>query len=113
MAMARALGTLIRLLNPYAETMHLSTREPPNARGIQQAIEEDAQAEAAARDNIPQIFLEMETREGEYLSWQFKELPRGVKRALRIEYRHPVRDKNPPHEILSWVTDHLLVGYEG
>src|SRR5690348_8271135 len=111
MAMERELGTLIRLLNPYADTMHITDDDPPSAQVVQQARE--APAEQSVHDNICKILVEMETREVEYLSWQFKDLPRRVKRALRIEYRHPIRDKKDPTKILCWVTDHLLVGYEG
>jgi hypothetical protein len=108
MAMEKDLGTLIRLLNPYADTMHLSTAEPPNAEGVQALI-------AGAQPTAPSdILVEAETRQVEYLSWQFKDLPRRVKKAIRVTYRHPVRKDNAPDgAILCWVTEHLLIGYEG
>jgi hypothetical protein len=61
----------------------------------------------AAQRNVNQALLEIETRETEYLSWQFKDLPRLVKRAVRVEYRHKYLSTG------LWVTDHLLIGYEG
>ena len=60
-----------------------------------------------AQTNVNQVLLEIETREREYLSWQFKDLPRLVKRAVRVEYRHKYEKTG------LWVTDHLLIGYEG
>jgi hypothetical protein len=110
MAMELELGMLIFKLNPYADTMHLSSGNPPalpaNIQGAVQRNDHQAIIDTA-EDNIRAILMEMETREVEYLSWQFKDLPRLVKRAVRLEYRH--RYKNTG----VWVTDHLLIGYEG
>jgi hypothetical protein len=115
MAMELELGTLIYALNPYADTMHLSAAfnppaDPTNVWGILQGNLQGNELQRVtdgARANIRQMFMEMETKEVEYLSWQFKDLPRLVKRAVRIEYRHPYKQTG------VWVTDHLLVGYEG
>jgi hypothetical protein len=110
MAMELELGLLIQKLNPYADIMHLSLADPPaNPATFQGALRGDAfeQVREAAEANIRQILVELETRQVEYLSWQFKDLPKLVKRAARIEYRHLYKSTG------VWVTDHLLVGYEG
>lgn len=110
MALELELGMLIYALNPYADTMHLSTANPPaepnQILGVLQGDNLQGLLDGA-RANIRGISMEMETKEVEYLSWNFKDLPRLVKRAVRIEYRHLYRETG------VWVTDHLLVGYEG
>jgi hypothetical protein len=110
MAMELELGVLIYALNPYADTMHLSADMPPEdpkeIQGILQGREAEAQIKNALV-NTRGISMEMETRQSEYLSWQFKDLPRLVKRAVRLEYRHLYKKTG------VWVTDHLLIGYEG
>ena len=110
MAMELELGLLIYKLNPYADTMHLSSANPPadpaQIQGILQG-NDFQQVLDGAQANIRGISMEMETKEVEYLSWNFKDLPRLVKRAVRIEDRHRYKDTG------VWVTDHLLVGYEG
>ena len=63
-------------------------------------------------------FRSMEVKiEKEYPgTWDFKGQPRKVNLALRVKYRYPVRAKddygNRTGEVLSWITDYLLVGYE-
>jgi hypothetical protein len=110
MAMELELGLAIYALNPYAEIMHISPDDPPSdPKTIQGALNGNAFSEirAAAQGNVRKLLMEVETRETEYLAWQFKDLPRLVKRAVRIEYRHLYKKTG------VWVTDHLLVGYEG
>jgi hypothetical protein len=112
MPMELELGMLIAKLNPYQDTtMHLVPGNPANTKGAmeQSALEQNllAKIEGAAKSNVIQALLEVETRQIEYLTWQFKDLPRLVKRAVRIEYRHLYKTTG------LWVTDHLLVGYEG
>jgi len=102
------LGTLIRLLNPYAKTMHYPPGDPPNS-----IAEERAPDPAPAR--LPQFQLEVDNRYGsqnggEYLSWEFKGQSQSVKKAARIQYRHPVMEDGRP---LYWITDYLLVGFAG
>ena len=110
MAMELELGMLIYALNPYAEVMHLSPADPPpDPNEVQGALQGNAfnDIKQHAESNVRKVLMEMETRQTEYLSWQFKDLPRLVKRAVRIEYRHLYKKTG------VWVTDHLLVGYEG
>jgi hypothetical protein len=130
MAMELELGMLISKLIPYeGAEIHLVPGDPGVSRGaLEVAPEQIAEAVAlapeqiqqriaaipanakpallvAAQSNVDQALLEIETREREYLSWQFKDLPRLVKRAVRVQYRHRYQG--------LWVTDHLLIGYEG
>ena len=109
-SMEERLGTLIRMLNPYSDTMHITLDDPPNQEQANALVAEQPKMDAPLN-----CIIEMETRQVEYMTWEFKDLPRRVRRAVRIEYRHPVRkDKDDPNsEILCWVVDHLLIGYEG
>jgi len=43
--------------------------------------------------------------------WSFKGQPRRVDMALRIAYRWAKKDKDD--KIICWITDYLLIGYEG
>ena len=113
MPMELELGMLISKLNPYDVdvNMHLAPGDPESIKGVldQEILVRDVveRAKRAAEANMRQVSLEVETRERDYLAWQFKDLPRLVKRAVRIEYRHLYRKTG------VWVTDHLLIGYEG
>ena len=108
----RLLGTLIRLLNPYAQTMHYPRGDlPPDA----EAVREQAAPLAVAGNNLAQFQLEVDNRYGsqnggEYLFWDFKGQPQTIKKAARIQYRHPVIKNNA---ILYWITDYLVVGFAG
>jgi hypothetical protein len=112
MAMELELGMLISKLIPYEKAeIHLVPGDPETVKGV---IDQDLIAKNVlesvkknAEININQTLLELETREREYLSWQFKDLPRLVKRAVRVQYRHKYKSTG------IWVTDHLLIGYEG
>ena len=102
------LGTLIRLLNPYAKTMHYPPGNPPNSIAASRAPD-------PAPDRLPQFQLEVDNRYGsqnggEYLSWEFKGQPQSVKKAARIQYRHPVMVDGRP---IYWITDYLLIGFAG
>jgi hypothetical protein len=105
------LGTLIRLLNPYAKTMHYPRGDvPADAKQVQAAL-----PPSALSYKLAQFQLEVDNRYGsqnggEYLFWDFKGQPQTVKKAARIQYRHPVIKDN---SILYWITDHLIVGFAG
>jgi hypothetical protein len=95
------LGTLIRLLNPYTDgsagTMHLAPAgaAPPSS------------PPAVDPTDLAQIRLEVENHAGE---WTFKANPQRVQRALRIEYRYPLKDvTGVPNGLFA--TQHLLIGY--
>jgi hypothetical protein len=126
MAMELELGMVISRLNPYENTdMYLLPGNPEGIKGVLEQLQEiqapkDWQGDPKTfteamtnrfnevmENNLSQVTLRVETREKEYLAWQFKDIPRLVKRAVRIEYRHKYKNTG------LWVTDHLLVGYEG
>jgi hypothetical protein len=114
------LGMLIRLLNPYTNTMYYPSGDPQAgfevegalAEGDRKALEERRRkALEEAREVFPQFQLEVDNRYGSenggnYLSWEFKGQPQTVKKAVRIQFRHPDAEG-------VWITDHLLVGYAG
>jgi len=108
----RLFGTLIRVLNPYTQTMHYPQGDlPTNAMMVRAA----AAPKAVPGDRLAQFQLEVDNRYGsqnggQYLFWDFKGQPQTVKKAARIQYRHPVIKDDT---ILYWITDHLLVGYAG
>jgi hypothetical protein len=116
----KLLGTLIRLLNPYAQTMHYPRDGLPSDTAIRaeairaEATRTEAAAPAAAHDKLSQFHFEVDNRYGsqnggEYLFWDFKGQPQTVKKAARIQYRHPVIKGG----LVYWITDHLLVGFAG
>ena len=116
MAMELELGMLISKLNPYENTdMYLVPGNPVQVKGAVQLLRDGPKKDdpdvkklmETMNNNLSQVVWQVETREKEYLAWQFKDLPRLVKRAVRIEYRHLYKKTG------LWVTDHLLVGYEG
>jgi hypothetical protein len=106
------LGTLIRLLNPYAQTMHYPRGNVPADAAT---VREEAAPRSAPSNELAQFQLEVDNRYGSqngggYLFWDFKGQPQTVKKAARIQYRHPVIKDGT---ILYWITDYLLVGYAG
>jgi hypothetical protein len=108
----KLLGTLIRLLNPYAQTMHYPRGNLP---ANEEAVHKEAALRSTPSNELSQFQLEVDNRYGsqnggEYLFWDFKGQAQTVKKAARIQYRHPVIKDNT---ILYWITDHLLVGYAG
>jgi hypothetical protein len=109
MAMELELGTLISKLIPYENAeIHLVPGDPKSVKGaMHQGLRTQKEIEEAVQANVNQALLEIETREREYISWQFKDMPRLVKRAVRVQYRHLYKSTG------LWVTDHLLIGYEG
>jgi|SRR5271169_5322510 len=108
MSMEEALGKLIVSLNPYTNaalrTMHFGNGAPKaNAQAAQDA--------AAKINGAVQFELEVVDNYAEV--WGFKGEPQKVNKAVRIKYRWPKLDANDSTKILYWVTDYLLVGFEG
>lgn len=124
------LGEVILRLNPYSNNPHLVRgsltgpvdiymRAPPIL-----APREQAQAGAPTRletinrlggreptGTIADIELEME---GDYpAEWTFKGQPQKVFKTVRIKYRYPMLDGQTPPNILYWVEDYMLIGFEG
>jgi hypothetical protein len=102
------LGTLIRVLNPYTNIMHY----PPGNPGPERVTElEQRQEDNGNRAKLAQYQFEVDNRYGsqnggDYLSWEFKREQQIIKKAVRIEFRHPSKKG-------GWITDHLLIGFAG
>jgi hypothetical protein len=113
----RELGTLIRLLNPYTRIMHYEDTTPsPLTPAMHAARAVHRDLIPAERDSLAKFQLEVDDHYGpnsdsDYLTWQFKGQPQAVKKAVRVQFRHPVTDAYG--NVLYWITDHLLVGYAG
>lgn len=105
----QALGTLIRVLNPYSTEMHQPTGGPPT-------IPQDAgQAQDAQPiPNLEQFHVEVDDYSANYSSgtWTFRGQPATIKKAIRITYRYPLNGSdNKPNGV--YATEHLLIGYAG
>jgi hypothetical protein len=100
--MEEALGELICRLNPYTHEMDIYVGNPDPSKF----------------DNNPrQLDLEVDTKyPGE---WAFKGQSQRINTSIRLRYRYPVRTKkpdgtpDPKGEILYWLDDYVLIGYEG
>jgi len=89
---AADLGELILKMNPYTNSQIKDTNR---STGEMEIIGANA--------------VEME---GPYAQeWTFKGHPQRVGTAVRIKYKYPVR--NEGSEILFWVEDYLLIGFQG
>lgn len=108
MSMEQELGKLICSLNPYTELPKSATPgEGLSAAGANTGSMDPFFGRGAEAQNVE---VEVETKyPGE---WIFKGHAQRVVKAVRIRYRYPVlgKDGKTPS---YWVTDYLLVGYEG
>ena len=100
MAMDTDLGKLICMLNPYTQDRTKTT-------------EMDIYVENPDPGKIPtdyrQVDLEVDTEyPGE---WEFKQQQQRINTAARIRYRYGVKDS--AGNVLYWIDDYLLIGYEG
>ncbi len=101
-----ALGQLICNLNPYTS---LPKPGMPHETVSSTARTGEMDPFFGADADPNKVDLEVETNyPGE---WIFKGHPQRVVKAVRIKYRYPVRDNDGNN--LYYVTDYLLVGYEG
>lgn len=107
-AMAQDLGDLINTLNPYTDNT-----QPQ--RGALTGGMDIYTADAIAAPPVPagthrdRIMVEVDSKyPGE---WIFKGEPQRINKAVRIRYRFPVVDGNG--NLLYWVEDYLLIGFEG
>jgi hypothetical protein len=99
MSEEEAFGTLIRKLNPHigTEGSMYFTRMGTEVQGAETTPADVSKMEVEV-DNSP-------------IEWGFREEPHSIIKALRIRYRYP--SLNAQREVLYWVSEHLLVGYEG
>lgn len=100
------LGTLIRMCNPYGGggpgTMHIGTGAPPSVEGLRDAV-------APPVEDLGRFEVEVDNYDGE---WLFMGNPHKVTRALRLQYRYPLRDADgDPTGVFA--IQHLLIGYAG
>jgi hypothetical protein len=95
-----ALGVLIEKLNPFTSGETGSMRFDTSADVHKIA--------PGAGSDLAKFDLELDSYS---LEWVFKGLPNRIQRAVRLRYRRPVKDRDG--QPLYWVTDFLLIGYEG
>jgi len=102
MTVEEALGTLIRMANPY-------TDGAPGSIRIDTPVHPPATATGTDPDVHPaQVQVEEDNYEGQ---WSFRGQTQTIKKGLRITYRYPKKDK--ADNFIYYVTEHLLVGYAG
>jgi hypothetical protein len=106
------IGTLVQLLNPYTNNQLVPTGGPPTGQMDIYMSNPTPTPGGAAGATIQQIQLEVDNRyPGD---WTFKGQAQRVAKAVRIPYRYPVMDGTGANaNVLYWVEDYLLVGYEG
>jgi hypothetical protein len=105
-AMAQALGNLIQDLNPYAGLTQLAKSL---STGDMDIYFGNPAPTMPPSGTVDQIHMEVDGRyPGE---WNFKGQPQKINKAVRIKYRVPVKDANG--NVLYWVDEYLLIGYEG
>jgi len=90
-------------------------RKAVDAAG-EKAAEDAREAEKAAVEGDAAVdlsYVELEVDNNTYAAadWTFKGQSQSIKRAIRIKYCYPARDKTG--KILGWVTEHVIVGYAG
>jgi hypothetical protein len=111
MSSAEDLGTLIIKMNPYAGgTMEPNTFLPAQSSSVATTTTPGSPPTSASAAQTPDatcIWMEMD-RYGTG-DWAFKGQPRRIDTALRIAYRW----KKVVGDQTFWITDYLLVGYEG
>jgi hypothetical protein len=114
MSTAEDLGKLIIMMNPYAGGSmepHTFLQAPPNgATGATGATPSQAGPTPAAQPSDARCIWMEADRYG-VGDWSFKGQPRRVDMGLRIAYRWAKKDKNG--NFMCWITDYLLIGYEG
>ena len=123
MSMEEDLGTLIRMLNPYTDgsvgsmdphTFAAAAVTPaaPTGAATPAPASTPTPAPAATTPDMTRIWMEVDTHYAD--DWTFKGQPHKINKAVRIAYRWPKKDKDKDKDkILYWVTDYLLIGYEG
>jgi hypothetical protein len=105
MTLEEALGTLIRMLNPYTD----------GARGsmtLGAPVEISAiAADGDTRVDVSQVQLEIDDYHDYHAEWTFKGQPQRIARGLRIQYRHRANGEAGRAGVCA--TEHLLIGFAG
>jgi hypothetical protein len=115
MSVEEDLGTLICMLNPYTDgskgTMvpHTFVTAAQNPAPTPSPTPTPTPTPAPPTPNMTNIWMELDTRYAD--DWTFKGQPHSVNKAVRIAYRWAKTDT--AGNVLYWVTDYLLVGFEG
>jgi len=99
----RALGNLIRMLNPYSTSMEHPADLPGPATAVGEAPDPKLQFQVEIHDHIANYSS---------AEWSFRGYPQTIKRALRITYRCPLKDIHD-HDTGFYATEHILIGYAG
>ena len=103
--LASELGEIIRKLNPYTNKRNKDTGQ---LTGEMELYVNGTRQTFLPTGSNTNIGLEME---GPYRQeWTFKGQPQKVGMAARIKYRYPVQNEK---EVLFWVEDYLLIGFQG
>jgi hypothetical protein len=111
MSVEEALGTLICMLNPYTDGS-TGTMVPHTfvaAAAAPAATPTPTPTPAPPTPDMTNIWMEVDTRYAD--DWTFKGQPHSINKAVRVAYRWAKKDQGG--NILYWVTDYLLVGFEG
>jgi hypothetical protein len=104
MSIESDLGSLIMKLNPYTngKKMHFG----PSAAASSATAADMDDVDAADLSNF-----RLELQDNYADSWKFKEEPQTVNLAVRVQYRWAKLDSKG--KFLCWVTDYMLIGFEG
>jgi hypothetical protein len=105
MSLEEAIGTVIRLLNPYTNGSNGSMTIGTVNNHSKSAV--DAEIGFDVRD----VRLEIDDYHDSQGEWLFKGSSNRIARAVKIEYRHTVNGEAGRAGILP--TEHLLIGYAG
>jgi hypothetical protein len=102
----KALGNLIKQLNPYSPDMN----QPANIPAV---ASEGAGTGGADQD--AEFHIELDDHIANYSSadWSFRGRTQTIKRALRITYRYPLLGPDQKTKTGFYATEHLLIGYAG
>lgn len=111
MALADDIGNLILNLNPY-------TNDPDSGRNRSTGQMNPYVGNPSPTDPPTGTLAEMQVEiDNNYPGeWSFKGEPQRINTAVRIPYRYPVYGaptSSGSKSIIYWVTDYLLIGFEG
>src|SRR5580704_12633710 len=117
MSVAQDLGALIIKMNPYAggsmepHTFLPAQPPPPPPPPTTPGATPNPPPPTPAPQSLDATCIWMEMDKYGTGDWAFKGQPRRIDTALRIAYRWPMKDKQG--NFICWITDYLLIGYEG